>query len=113
MDTLRDAIARRNVESDGRIWRSGEIVIPSAVTVRAITAETRVDMDERAKILKALRELPAAAPVSDVRAVLPVDSHEISRDGAIETYMRLQNNSRRYLKDLELARYEWARRKYV
>ena len=66
-------------------------------------------MRERAAMLRALRALPAAAPVEDVRAVLPVDSSDCTRDGAIARYERIEDDARQYLADLELARRMWGK----
>lgn len=110
--SLAAAVARRNVELDGRVYRWGEIVIPSAAVVGALTKETRADMADLAMVLRKLRAMPAAVSVEELRAVLPIDSGATSRDGAIADYVARQDNARQYLADLELARHEWARRKY-
>lgn len=112
LHSLAGAIARRNVEPDGRIWRRGEIVIPSAAAVKAIRVETRRSMAERARTLRALRALHVNAGVEEVRAVLPADSSDETAAGAVARIMAQQAESQQYLADLELARHEWARRKY-
>jgi hypothetical protein len=108
--SLAGAIARRNVETDGRVWCSGAIVAPTADVVARLVLDAEDHAAMHDETVNNLRRLPAAAPVAHVRAWLLPDSHETTRDGAIRTYEALAAGCREYAADIKAAGVAWAAR---
>ena len=100
---LQAAMARWNVEPNGKVWDSGKIVDPTDEVVNRHIAEAQASIADRQKKIDFLKSLPPDASIKDIRAGLPSDTSVTT----IEEGLRLEengiNSTQHYIEDQQLA----------
>lgn len=100
---LQAAMARWNVEPNGKVWDSGKIVDPTDEVVSRHVAEAQASIADRQKKIDFLKSLPPDASIKDIRAGLTADTSVTS----IEEGLRLEENgiksTQHYIEDQQLA----------
>jgi hypothetical protein len=104
-----EAVRRRNVEPDGRIYYSGNKVIPTPDIVAKIRKD--VNLEGRHDHIKTLEKLKQENPDATIDEILSLgykankaiaaDSRIATWDEAIQEHQQSIKNSEQYLKDIE------------
>jgi hypothetical protein len=108
------AVARRNVEPDGKIWLNGNKVDPTDDSVAEAVAAAKRGQQDQMLILKKLRALKASKKELTSKWVgenLPADASFASLDAAIASYERGVANTDQYIADIQAARDQYNKAK--
>lgn len=104
-----EAVRRRNIESDGRIYQRGELVIPTVEIANSFKPKI-ADYDKKIAILEGLKKANPNAAIAEIRSlgykndkVIEADSGVTSWDEAIRAVKARKADTTQYIKDIEEA----------
>ena len=104
-----EAVRRRNIEPDGRIYQRGELVIPTVEIANSFKPKI-ADYDRKIAILEGLKKANPNAAIAEIRSlgykndrVIEADSGVTSWDEAIRAVKDRKADTTQYIKDIEEA----------